>query len=240
MDGWRKWSSEIRAGRAEFLSLDTLDQPITDEGHWGRGVHLTFPQTNELVLCPGLIYFQKQRGQEARGAHKEDQGPCCLHLLLTHHGTSDSWGEGYCHCLVEQDEGGWSWSRYPRQAGIQLTRQAEGEWMSAGRVGTEPSPEILAGICQRFWLPLTLCCFHPLGCWLSTLQLRGSLTILGTCPLMIYGQCFTFFVSRHHFLHPSIASTNIFPVSFMHKYFSLILCNVSYSLNLWITFYLWI
>ena len=77
-------------------------------------MHLTFPQTNELVLCPGLIYFQKQRGQEARGAHKEDQGPCCLHLLLTQlaagqthimvHLTLEE--KATCHCPVEQDEGG--------------------------------------------------------------------------------------------------------------------------------------
>lgn len=68
--------------RAEFLSLDTLNQPITDEGALRKRLHLTFPQTNELVLCPGLIYSQKLReGQEARGARKEDQGPCCLHCF---------------------------------------------------------------------------------------------------------------------------------------------------------------
>ena len=42
----------------------------------------------------------------------------------------------------------WGWLKLVwnlRQAGIQLTRQAEGEWMSAGCVGTEPLPEILAG-----------------------------------------------------------------------------------------------
>ena len=141
-------------GRVEFLSLVTLDQPTTDEGHWGIRVRLTFPQTNELVLCPGLIYFQKQRGQEAEWGSQGRAGPCCLHLLWTQLATAQTHimvhltlkEKATCHCPMEQDEGGWSWCWNPRQAGTQLTRQAEGEWMSAGCVGTEPWPETLAGI----------------------------------------------------------------------------------------------
>ena len=72
---------------------------------------------------------------------------CFWHNLQLHKHTS------WCIWLLRRkllvtalwNKSGWSWYWNLRQAGIQFTRQADRQWMSAGCVVTEPFPEILAG-----------------------------------------------------------------------------------------------
>ena len=56
-------------------------------------------------------------------------------------------------------------------------RRVNGTWVHEDRAAPWDS--------ESCWVSLTLCPFHPLGCWLSTPGLRGSLSTLGTCPLLM-------------------------------------------------------
>ena len=111
------------------------------------------PPNQWTCVMPWASLLSEQRGQGAGWGSQARPGPLLLTLASdttrnctnTHHGASDSWGEGY---LSLPCRARWGWLKLVwnlRQAGIQLTRQAEGEWMSAGCVWTEPLPEILAG-----------------------------------------------------------------------------------------------
>ena len=59
------------------------------------------------------------------------------------------------------------------------------------------------GHCLRFWQALTpsdLVLFSPPRLLVVYPSTQRFFDYFGDCPLLIYGQCFTFFVSRHHFL----------------------------------------
>lgn len=57
--------------------------------------------------------------------------------------------------------------------------------------------------CLRFWQALTpsdLVLFSPPRLLVVYPSTQRFFDYFGDCPLLIYGQCFTFFVSRHSFL----------------------------------------
>ena len=57
--------------------------------------------------------------------------------------------------------------------------------------------------CLRFWQALTpsdLVLFSPPRLLVVYPSTQRFFDYFGDCPLLIYGQCFTFFVSRHRFL----------------------------------------
>ena len=57
--------------------------------------------------------------------------------------------------------------------------------------------------CLRFWPALTpsdLVLFSPPRLLVVYPSTQRFFDYFGDCPLLIYGQCFIFFVSRHHFL----------------------------------------
>ena len=59
------------------------------------------------------------------------------------------------------------------------------------------------GHCLRFWQALTpsdLVLFSPPRLLVVYPSTQRFFDYFGDCPLLIYGQCFIFFVSRHHFL----------------------------------------
>ena len=163
-----KWDWEyISRGNGWMKEMKLRDKiresRVSESSHTGSANHRWralsnksssyIPPNQWTCIMPWANLLSEQGGQEAGWGSQGRPGPLLLTPAFdttcsctnTHHGVSDSWEGGYCHWLVEQDEGGWSWSGYCRRAGIQLTGQAEGEWMSAGCVGTEPLPEILAG-----------------------------------------------------------------------------------------------
>lgn len=167
-----EWREETRIGRVEFLSLVILDQPITDEGNWGTRVHLNIPPNQwTCVVLLGQLLSEADRvgGWVGPGQGKAGLKLLTLSLTLTcnypnrYHDASNCWGERYCHCFLELgevDEVGAE--TLGRQLFSLQGRLEENEWQ-LGLWGQS--------CCLRFWqvlTPLFLCCFHPLGCWLST------------------------------------------------------------------------